>query len=164
MLASNPQSHSIQITNLGEAAKPPCCTSFNVNSVLQVIRCVGCKMHYPNSSLPARFCFLIGNIGCVQFLGSGGDGVRTGGGGLSLATGEQQPQQQRQLEWGRSSSYWSSSSSSPHSAAAAAAAAATATSPQLFATAAASSGFPSQTVKPPGWLQKNGFHSLMRPT
>ncbi|KAJ8637808.1 hypothetical protein MRB53_012075 [Persea americana] len=99
-----------------------------------------------------------------QFLGSGGDGARTGAGGLSLATGEQQPQQQRQLGWGRSSSYWpsSSSSSSPHSAAAAAAAAAT--SPQLFATAAASSGFPSQTVKPPGWLQKSGFHSLMRPT
>ncbi|XP_068657351.1 AP2-like ethylene-responsive transcription factor TOE3 [Aristolochia californica] len=35
---------------------------------------------------------------------------------------------------------------------------------QLFATAAASSGFSSQIIKPPTWLHKNGFHSLMRPT
>ncbi|KAL9253952.1 Floral homeotic protein APETALA 2-like protein [Drosera capensis] len=43
--------------------------------------------------------------------------------------------------------------------------------PQLFATAAASSGFPNQQIsrsshsqQPPTWLQKNGFHSLMRPS
>ncbi|CAL5324634.1 unnamed protein product [Camellia sinensis] len=38
--------------------------------------------------------------------------------------------------------------------------------PQLFATAAASSGFPQQiTNRPQNWLhQKNGFHSLMRPS
>ncbi|XP_068654225.1 AP2-like ethylene-responsive transcription factor TOE3 [Aristolochia californica] len=35
---------------------------------------------------------------------------------------------------------------------------------QLFATAAASSGFSPQTIKPPTWLHKSGFHSLMRPT
>ncbi|KAJ4965920.1 hypothetical protein NE237_017769 [Protea cynaroides] len=38
-------------------------------------------------------------------------------------------------------------------------------SPHLFATPAASSGFPSSPIiKPSSWLQKNGFHSLMRPT
>ncbi|KAI8003346.1 hypothetical protein LOK49_LG08G03125 [Camellia lanceoleosa] len=38
--------------------------------------------------------------------------------------------------------------------------------PQLFATAAASSGFPQQiTTRPQNWLhQKNGFYSLMRPS
>ncbi|OMO56628.1 hypothetical protein CCACVL1_26406 [Corchorus capsularis] len=39
---------------------------------------------------------------------------------------------------------------------------------QLFANAAASSGFPSQINRPNShnhnWLQKNGFHSLMRPS
>ncbi|OMP01956.1 hypothetical protein COLO4_11450 [Corchorus olitorius] len=36
---------------------------------------------------------------------------------------------------------------------------------QLFANAAASSGFPSQINRPShNWLQKNGFHSLMRPS
>ncbi|KAI8007151.1 hypothetical protein LOK49_LG07G00180 [Camellia lanceoleosa] len=39
-------------------------------------------------------------------------------------------------------------------------------SPQLFATAAASSGFPQQiTTRPQNWLhQKSGFYSLMRPS
>ncbi|KAK6152736.1 hypothetical protein DH2020_012375 [Rehmannia glutinosa] len=39
--------------------------------------------------------------------------------------------------------------------------------PQLFANAAASSGFPqAQTtlIRPQNWLQKNGIHSLMRPS
>ncbi|KAI3462741.1 hypothetical protein Pfo_019404 [Paulownia fortunei] len=37
--------------------------------------------------------------------------------------------------------------------------------PQLFATAAASSGFPqAQTLRPQNWLQKNGIHPLMRPS
>ncbi|XP_007047337.2 PREDICTED: floral homeotic protein APETALA 2 [Theobroma cacao] len=35
---------------------------------------------------------------------------------------------------------------------------------QLFANAAASSGFPSQIRPSQTWLQKNGFHSLMRPS
>ncbi|KAI7989422.1 hypothetical protein LOK49_LG13G02493 [Camellia lanceoleosa] len=36
---------------------------------------------------------------------------------------------------------------------------------QLFATAAASSGFPQQITRPQNWLhQKNGFYSLMRPS
>jgi AP2-like factor, euAP2 lineage len=38
--------------------------------------------------------------------------------------------------------------------------------PHLLATAAASSGFPPQ-IRPSssqGWLQKNGFHTLMRPS
>ncbi|XWS45240.1 hypothetical protein CRYUN_Cryun15aG0119300 [Craigia yunnanensis] len=35
---------------------------------------------------------------------------------------------------------------------------------QLFANAAASSGFPTQIRPSQTWLQKNGFHSLMRPT
>ncbi|XVF15521.1 hypothetical protein REPUB_Repub09cG0161100 [Reevesia pubescens] len=35
---------------------------------------------------------------------------------------------------------------------------------QLFANAAASSGFPSQITPSQTWLQKNGFHSLMRPS
>ncbi|KAF8012374.1 hypothetical protein BT93_I0506 [Corymbia citriodora subsp. variegata] len=33
----------------------------------------------------------------------------------------------------------------------------------VFATAAASSGFPQQIRPTPNWLQKNGFHSFMRP-
>ena len=37
--------------------------------------------------------------------------------------------------------------------------------PQLFATAAASSGFPPQMIRPnQQWPQKNGFHSLIRPS
>ncbi|KAI8018138.1 Floral homeotic protein APETALA 2 [Camellia lanceoleosa] len=36
--------------------------------------------------------------------------------------------------------------------------------PQLFATAAASSGFPQQFSRPQNWLHKIGFHSLMRPS
>ncbi|KAL2348375.1 hypothetical protein Fmac_002375 [Flemingia macrophylla] len=36
--------------------------------------------------------------------------------------------------------------------------------PHLLATAAASSGFPPQIRPSQGWLQKNGFHSLMRPS
>ncbi|KAK7406523.1 hypothetical protein VNO78_08150 [Psophocarpus tetragonolobus] len=37
--------------------------------------------------------------------------------------------------------------------------------PHLLATAAASSGFPPQISRPSqSWLQKNGFHSLMRPS
>ncbi|XVF59379.1 hypothetical protein PTKIN_Ptkin07bG0271000 [Pterospermum kingtungense] len=35
---------------------------------------------------------------------------------------------------------------------------------QLFANAAASSGFPSQIRPSQTWLQKNGYHSLMRPS
>ncbi|CAL0312825.1 unnamed protein product [Lupinus luteus] len=38
--------------------------------------------------------------------------------------------------------------------------------PHYLATAAASSGFPPQIIRPSsqGWLQKNGFHNLMRPS
>ncbi|KAK7307644.1 hypothetical protein VNO77_40888 [Canavalia gladiata] len=36
--------------------------------------------------------------------------------------------------------------------------------PHLLATAAASSGFPPQIRTSQGWLQKNGFHTLMRPS
>ncbi|KAJ0096604.1 hypothetical protein Patl1_28646 [Pistacia atlantica] len=36
--------------------------------------------------------------------------------------------------------------------------------PQLFATAAASSGFPPQIRQSQNWLQKNGFPTLMRPS
>uniref|UniRef100_A0A2P2KQN6 AP2/ERF domain-containing protein n=1 Tax=Rhizophora mucronata TaxID=61149 RepID=A0A2P2KQN6_RHIMU len=36
--------------------------------------------------------------------------------------------------------------------------------PQLFARAAASSGFPQQITTPQNWLQNNGFHSLLRPS
>ncbi|KAK9112703.1 hypothetical protein Scep_020222 [Stephania cephalantha] len=70
---------------------------------------------------------------------------------LSLTTADhqqQQQQQQHQLNWSKSSNGWLSNS------------------PQLFAASAASSGFPSQqqSIKPPTWLQKNGFYSLMRPS
>lgn len=37
-------------------------------------------------------------------------------------------------------------------------------SPQVIAAAAASSGFPQIIERPKNWLQKNGFHSLMRPS
>ncbi|KAK9285945.1 hypothetical protein L1049_025147 [Liquidambar formosana] len=73
----------------------------------------------------------------IQFPSSsngGRIGVINGGGDLSLSTSEQQ---------------WQSGP------------------PQLFATAAASSGFPPQINRPTttqNWLQKNGFHSLMRPS
>ncbi|QDP16876.2 hypothetical protein Tsubulata_060001 [Turnera subulata] len=36
--------------------------------------------------------------------------------------------------------------------------------PQLFASAAASSGFPQQIRAPQNWMQKNGFNSLFRPS
>ncbi|XP_043713778.1 floral homeotic protein APETALA 2-like [Telopea speciosissima] len=87
-----------------------------------------------------------------------------GAGGLSLATGGDT--QQRQSGWNnRGSSSNSSSSVNGGWAASAAASATAAGTPQLFATPAASSGFPpSPIIKPPSWLQKNGFHSLMRPT
>lgn len=36
--------------------------------------------------------------------------------------------------------------------------------PHIFATAAASSGFPQQIVRPQNWSQNNGFHhNFMRP-
>ncbi|KAJ8640649.1 hypothetical protein MRB53_017343 [Persea americana] len=90
-----------------------------------------------------------GNIGSVQSL-AGSDPARNGGGGgLPLTTGEQISTQQRQLNWGRSSSNWAASA---------------APTPQLFVTSAASSGFPSQIMKQPSWLQQKGLHSLMRPT
>ncbi|KAF8406292.1 hypothetical protein HHK36_008377 [Tetracentron sinense] len=75
---------------------------------------------------------------------SSSNGGRIGvvGGGLSQVTDEQQ----RQLGWGNGSSFWPSDS------------------PPLFVTAAASSGFPTQIIRPSNWLQKNGFHSLTRPT
>ncbi|KAJ4962493.1 hypothetical protein NE237_022432 [Protea cynaroides] len=88
-----------------------------------------------------------------------------GAGGLSLATGGDT--QQRQSGWNNGENSSSSSVNGGWAAsAAAAAAAAAAGSPQLFTTPAASSGFPSSPViKPPTWLQKNGFHHpLMRPT
>ncbi|XP_072996594.1 APETALA2-like protein 5 isoform X1 [Typha latifolia] len=83
---------------------------------------------------------------------SSSNGMRVGG-GLSLSIGGEQDQQQRQLSWGNGSGW------PPLSAGAI-------PTPQLLATtAAASSGFPPQIVKPaPTWLQKNGFHSLTRPT
>ncbi|XP_077216521.1 AP2-like ethylene-responsive transcription factor TOE3 [Tasmannia lanceolata] len=65
---------------------------------------------------------------------SGSNGGRTGGGGG--------------LSLAKGSSNWTSGSAPT----------------QVFATPAASSGFSSQIIKPPSWLQKNGFHSLMRPT
>lgn len=37
-------------------------------------------------------------------------------------------------------------------------------SPSVIAAAAASSGFPQSRERPENWLQKNGFHSLMRPS
>lgn len=37
-------------------------------------------------------------------------------------------------------------------------------SPQVMAAAAASSGFPQVMERPKNWLQKNGFHSVMRPS
>lgn len=37
-------------------------------------------------------------------------------------------------------------------------------SPQFIAAAAASSGFPQIIERPRNWLQKNGFHSVMRPS
>ncbi|XP_057493474.1 floral homeotic protein APETALA 2-like isoform X2 [Actinidia eriantha] len=37
-------------------------------------------------------------------------------------------------------------------------------SPQLFATAAASSGFPQQITRPQNLTRKNGFHSLVKPS
>ncbi|KAK9109265.1 hypothetical protein Sjap_017325 [Stephania japonica] len=65
---------------------------------------------------------------------------------LSLTTADLQ--QQHQLNWSKSSNGWLSNS------------------PQLFVASAASSGFPSQqqSIKPPTWLQKNGFYPLMRPS
>ncbi|XP_057981382.1 floral homeotic protein APETALA 2 [Malania oleifera] len=73
--------------------------------------------------------------------GSNGSGIGVNGGGdlLSLSTGEQQ---------------WQFPSAEHH--------------PQ-FASAAASSGFPQQMATPSPshastWLQKNGFHSLIRPS
>lgn len=93
---------------------------------------------------------LMENIGSVQPPGVVVDGARIGGGGLSLATtGEQNPTHQRQLNWGRGSSNWAAAAPPPP--------------PQLFVTPAASSGFPSQIMKQPSWLQKNRLHSLMRP-
>lgn len=35
---------------------------------------------------------------------------------------------------------------------------------QMFATAAASSGFPSAQFRPQNWIQKNGIYPLMRPS
>ncbi|KAF8410097.1 hypothetical protein HHK36_002619 [Tetracentron sinense] len=70
-------------------------------------------------------------------------GVVGAGGGLSLGIEEQQ----EQPSWSKGTS--TSWPSGP---------------PQLFTTAAASSGFRSPIRDPPSWLQKNGFHSLMRPT
>ncbi|XP_043710853.1 floral homeotic protein APETALA 2-like [Telopea speciosissima] len=90
---------------------------------------------------------------------SSGDGGG-GGGGLSLATGGDT--QQLHSGWNNRGG---SSSSSRVSGSWAASTAAAAGSLQLFATPAASSGFPSSPImKPPSWLQKNDFHSLMRPT
>ncbi|XP_042499099.1 floral homeotic protein APETALA 2-like [Macadamia integrifolia] len=96
---------------------------------------------------------------------SSNEGGGGGAGGLSLATGGDT--QQRQSGWSNRGSSSSSSSGNGGWAASAvaAAAAAAAGSPQLFTTPAASSGFPSSPIiKPPSWLQKNGFHPLMRPT
>nr|QCC72904.1 AP2 [Macadamia integrifolia] len=85
-----------------------------------------------------------------------------GAGGLSLATGGDT--QQWQSGWNNRGGS-SSSSSNINGRWAASTAAAAAGSPQLFTTPAASSGFPSSPIiKPPSWLQKNGFHPLMRPT
>ncbi|KAK7251009.1 hypothetical protein RIF29_33864 [Crotalaria pallida] len=64
------------------------------------------------------------------------------GSDLSLSmTDQQQQQQQQQQQW---------QSGPPH----------------YLSTAAASSGFPPQIIRPSsqGWLQKNGFHTLMRPS
>ncbi|XP_042479546.1 AP2-like ethylene-responsive transcription factor TOE3 [Macadamia integrifolia] len=85
-----------------------------------------------------------------------------GAGGLSLATGGDT--QQWQSGWNNRGGS-SSSSSNINGRWAASTAAAAAGSPHLFATpAAASSGFPSSPIiKPPNWLHKNDFHSLMRP-
>eukprot|EP00262_Sarcandra_glabra_P012546 TRINITY_DN325_c1_g1_i1.p1 TRINITY_DN325_c1_g1~~TRINITY_DN325_c1_g1_i1.p1 ORF type:complete len:510 (-),score=91.41 TRINITY_DN325_c1_g1_i1:96-1625(-) len=66
------------------------------------------------------------------------------GGRHSLSTYEER----RQPGLGKQGSCW------PSSAAAS----------QIFASAAASSGFPQQLIKPPSWLQNNGFYSLLRPT
>ncbi|KAF8404989.1 hypothetical protein HHK36_009884 [Tetracentron sinense] len=77
-----------------------------------------------------------------QFSSSSNGGQIGIGGGLSLATIDQQ----LQSGWNNGSGIWPSGP------------------PQSFATAAASSGFPTQIKGPSSWLQKNWFHSLMRPT
>ncbi|KAE9614295.1 putative AP2-like ethylene-responsive transcription factor [Lupinus albus] len=63
------------------------------------------------------------------------------GSDLSLSMSDQQQQQQQQ-QW----------QSGPPT--------------HYLATAAASSGFPPQIIRPSsqGWVQKNGFHNLMRPS
>ncbi|XP_012079273.1 floral homeotic protein APETALA 2 isoform X2 [Jatropha curcas] len=70
--------------------------------------------------------------------------------GLSLCSSDnQQHQQQQQLPRQWQSGSPASSYSQHH---------------QLVASAAASSGFPQQIRTPQNWLQKNGFHSLLRPS
>ncbi|KAK1299758.1 Floral homeotic protein APETALA 2 [Acorus calamus] len=103
-----------------------------------------------------------------QVLGSSSsssNGVRMGE-VLSLEMGEQQQQQHRQTsEWGRGGGTTTWGPSATAIAAAAVAANPNNHPPQLFVSAAASSGFPPQITRPPhNWLQKNGFHSLMRPS
>ncbi|KAK1324169.1 Floral homeotic protein APETALA 2 [Acorus calamus] len=103
-----------------------------------------------------------------QVLGSSSNssnGVRMGE-MLSLEMGEQQQQQHRQAsQWGRGGGATNWSPSATAIAAAAVTANPNNHPPQLFVSAAASSGFPPQITRPPhNWLQKNGFHSLMRPS
>ncbi|XP_030551886.1 floral homeotic protein APETALA 2-like isoform X3 [Rhodamnia argentea] len=70
------------------------------------------------------------------------------GGDLSLSSTTTPPLPTSEHQQWRSSTPSSSSSSSAL---------------HVFATAAASSGFPQQIRPTPNWLQKNGFHTFMRP-
>ncbi|TVU16362.1 hypothetical protein EJB05_39921, partial [Eragrostis curvula] len=103
-----------------------------------------------------------------QFLSSGGGGDPGSAGGLSLTIGGgggghwpphlQHQQQQRLPQHGWGTTSWPPPPPYPPSPTTAAAASATA--------AAASSRFPPYVTTPPApsWVQKNGFHSLTRPT
>ncbi|GAV88830.1 AP2 domain-containing protein, partial [Cephalotus follicularis] len=77
----------------------------------------------------------------IQFPSSSNRGRIGSASDLSLSTNDNHHQQQQQQQW----------QSGPHH------------HHQLFSAAAASSGFPAQ-IRPQNWLQKIGFHSLMRPS
>lgn len=117
---------------------------FHRNSAHQIIKWISCLIMY---FFPFRieffyFLFYLNKNCCIMIqiqFPSGSNGGRIGAtnvGDLSLAATS------------NGSSQWQSNFP-----------------PQIFAAAAASSGFPQQIVRPQNWSSENGFHhSLMRPS
>lgn len=115
---------------------------FHRNSVHQIIKWISYLITYLFLFFESSFFICFKKRNCcimtqIQFP-SGSNGGRIGAtnvGDLSLATSN-------------GSSQWQSNFP-----------------PQIFAAAAASSGFPQQIVRPQNWPSENGFHhSLMRPS